>query len=275
MRESVRIFFACALGAFIGGLLGLELKSVSDWLWLPSALLGGAIGWVMYAPRALGAAIARAWREVINWRPDKRYWKVLVKNTANEIPQRLTGFAYYGLFAGLWAASYYGADTLWYAHPALRTTLYELCWTIASLSFMLIPTFFGIALLFEGEKGVAFAPFFKRPRFVRRFCLLCNPVVLPFAIIGGIIKLIVALWNDIYFWQDLKALGRFAKRAFVLAHSDLRLLCLVDATIGAIAGYFLGSALLGALVGGASGLLNYWVVSVKLLHLTPAHARNE
>ena len=43
--------------------------------------------------------------------------------------------------------------------------------------------------------------------------------------------------------------------------------CAVDAMIGAAVGFFAGSAIIGALVGGLFGVLNYEVVSKRLLHL--------
>ena len=54
---------------------------------------------------------------------------------------------------------------------------------------------------------------------------------------------------------------------FVLIHSDIRLLCGVDAAIGAGIGYFAGSVIVGMFAGGLFGVVNYEVVSKRLLKL--------
>jgi len=56
---------------------------------------------------------------------------------------------------------------------------------------------------------------------------------------------------------------------FIIIHSEIRLLCGVDAVIGAAAGYFTGSAIIGALAGGLIGVINYEIVSRRVLHLVP------
>lgn len=65
---------------------------------------------------------------------------------------------------------------------------------------------------------------------------------------------------------------KFSWQLFRLIHSDLRLLCGCDATIGAVIGYAIGNALLGAVAGGLIGWLNYEFVSVRWLKLIPAKA---
>ena len=68
-------------------------------------------------------------------------------------------------------------------------------------------------------------------------------------------------------------LARCAKEVFTLIHSELRILCGIDATIGAIVGYIIGNAIIGAFVGGLFGLLNYQIISVRILKIQPARAR--
>ncbi len=287
MRESVQIFIACALGAFIGGLIGLEFKDVSIWLCLPAALVGGVVGWVTYDVRALGAAIARAWHEVISWRPDYLYWRLLGKTL-------LTTVAMLGYSAALiliWYTGFLLADAGWYTFPTLRTPIYELYWTLfCPLVIITVGAIMVLSSLAVILNSFADA-FSVRPQTeadwhegydwitkpVRATVLLVNPLVLPFAAIYGCYKLCCYSYNGVRWGiPRLPILGRFAKRAFILAHSNLRLLCLVDGFIGALAGsWFLNHALLGAIAGGIWGLLNYWIVSVKILHLAPARVRNE
>ena len=70
-------------------------------------------------------------------------------------------------------------------------------------------------------------------------------------------------------WNSIKAIGRFVKYFFILIHSDELTLCAVDAAIGASLVYFwfAGSPLTGAVTGGLFGILNYEVVSKRLLKI--------
>ncbi len=43
--------------------------------------------------------------------------------------------------------------------------------------------------------------------------------------------------------------------------------------IGASIGYFSGNALIGALAGGVFGVLNYEILSKRILHLVPVRAK--
>ncbi|MBX4205497.1 MAG: hypothetical protein KW788_04960 [Candidatus Doudnabacteria bacterium] len=63
-------------------------------------------------------------------------------------------------------------------------------------------------------------------------------------------------------------LKRFSVFLFREIHSDVRLLCACDASIGAAIGYFTGNAVIGGIAGGIFGVLNYEVVSKRLLHIT-------
>lgn len=59
--------------------------------------------------------------------------------------------------------------------------------------------------------------------------------------------------------------ARFIWQVFIRIHSEMRLLCMADAALGAAVGYFAGSAIIGALAGGVFGLVNYAVVTKRVL----------
>ena len=71
----------------------------------------------------------------------------------------------------------------------------------------------------------------------------------------------------------LTLLPRFVRNVFILIHSELRLLCLLDGGLGAVAGTLivgtLAGTLVGALAGGVFGVLNFEIVSKRLLRLVP------
>ncbi|MEA2715263.1 MAG: hypothetical protein QOG91_291 [Candidatus Parcubacteria bacterium] len=64
-------------------------------------------------------------------------------------------------------------------------------------------------------------------------------------------------------------LGKIVRRIFILIHSEIRLLCMTDSMIGALAGYYWGNALVGGIIGAACGMLNYKLISVRWLKLAP------
>ena len=77
----------------------------------------------------------------------------------------------------------------------------------------------------------------------------------------------------IWIWHCRIATAKFVKTVFVLIHSDIRLLCGTDAAIGALIGYFTGNVIIGMLAGGIIGVVNYELISKRLLrlHLKPAN----
>lgn len=61
--------------------------------------------------------------------------------------------------------------------------------------------------------------------------------------------------------KPCRFLKRFCWELFLRIHSEIRLLCGIDAMIGTTIGYFAGSAIIGALVGGLFGVLNYAIIT--------------
>ena len=69
---------------------------------------------------------------------------------------------------------------------------------------------------------------------------------------------------------------RFFWKFFLMIHSEERLICGVDAMLGAAAGYFLGSVLIGVVIGGLFGVVNHEVVTKRWLRprgYLPARAK--
>ncbi|MFC1615143.1 hypothetical protein ACFL22_01155 [Patescibacteria group bacterium] len=89
------------------------------------------------------------------------------------------------------------------------------------------------------------------------------------------------LWKKIFLcvWNVLCFLSRFAKQFFILIHSDKRLLCAIDSAIGGAVSYavFFSSSMslsehfilvsFGGLIGAALGVLNWEIVSKRILHV--------
>jgi hypothetical protein len=92
------------------------------------------------------------------------------------------------------------------------------------------------------------------------------------------------LWKHLVIasWNLLCYLGRFAWHLVELIHSKERLLCGIDGAISGAIAYFLfatphmslvakgATVFFGGLIGAALGVLNYEVVSKRILHVAPA-----
>ena len=61
--------------------------------------------------------------------------------------------------------------------------------------------------------------------------------------------------------------GRFIKRVYILIHSEFRSLCAVDIALGGTVGYFAGSMIIGMIAGGICWIINYKIVTQKILRL--------
>lgn len=126
----------------------------------------------------------------------------------------------------------------------------------------------------------------KIPMMVAKY----NPVVVlgftvPFFLVKGACKFVVFLFHFLLwtvprflFWTGPRFLGRFLWHLFILVHCQERLICLIDASLGAlILGNILDinqfpARLIGAVAGGLFGVFNYEVISKRWLHLPQRRA---
>lgn len=236
---ALKIFFACALGAFIGALVALQLAPPLWWL---GALAGFAAGYLSYEPRKVYRALRIAWKEVFGWKPNVPLWK-------------LWGaiFASMASTASMWLAILFlaGASSVSNGNASARG-LFEFYGFAGFFVCVFFPTLIAI-MIGADALPTQYSNLQKR---AMEFFFEFHPVSVAYR---GIKKL---------FKAALK-IPRFLRKVFILIHSEIRLLCGVDAAIGAGIGYFAGNALIGALAGGILGILNYYLVSVKLLKLVP------
>lgn len=111
-----------------------------------------------------------------------------------------------------------------------------------------------------------------------------NPVSLPLILVTGalvfvgcilydVLRLLTRMPSDI--WPFLVFTARFARLVFVYIHSTERVVCFVDIALGVAVAYTLVSPTLPAMLTGGGlglvfGVLNYELISVRLLKLAPA-----
>ena len=242
-----RIFIACFCGALIGGLIGLQFGYQ-----LIGPIVGSLIGYLAYDLKGAWASGVRAWN--IAFVENREKWK-------NDISEIFSVACL--IFTGLCSIA--------------RSWIYA---TITA-SIVLPANIVAIALLWGGPDSFKTCDFQGCRASLAVLSLICLVATMSYCCSGkdGILKTfpnpIIGVWSCIRFeFGIVKSVVVnilvFIKVFFLLVHSNIRLLCACDAAFGAIIGYFCGNALVGALAGGVLGVINYEVVSVRLLKLTQA-----
>lgn len=264
-RETWSISFACALGAFIGTLVALEIAArftYGSWFWSAGALIGGLVAYCAVDFHHICTGIACSYRKTINWRPDYAWWK-----------------AYVICFGGFYTICISG------------TILTEIA--IVPNGSIIIP----LVVFAVVSAIMAWVPLVNCPmdEGERRSDSLQMATNLGWSGMRNYNPIAVMYWVFWATWwvirripptattmahatkREMKLLAtkikQFVVRAFICVHSERRKLCFVDATLGATAGFFLGSAIFGALIGAILGLINYEVVSVRWLKIVPTKAK--
>ncbi len=246
-----KIFTACFLGAFIGALVALQLQPQLWWIGL---VIGGFAGYLSYEFKAVLRAVPTAYSAARGWRPDGEFWKVKVRNI--------------GIFIGLTQTMLVGLFLAFVHTPSAAISITPESWNAIALMTVVMHVMMGLCgftmpardrrgeIIYMPDSYSEMNPFkvylWHLPRatfFAVRWMIVGLPQALAFCLrVAGFLK-------------------RFSVFLFREIHSDARLLCACDASIGAAIGYFTGNAVVGGIAGGIFGVLNYEVVSKRLLHI--------
>ena len=280
-KETWSVVMACALGALIGGLSALDIAARFAWgryLWVFGALLGGMVAWCVVDFKQLRAGIARSYRTsadtiaeryrgVKGWRLHKLYWKAVITSMVGieiiSISLFMLGFLGKIILDKQYLGPFFGFFL--FILTVLSVIAAIVVALIALFSFSILRGYGEGALLNSIEEDM----------FAIKFM---NPIILPFYLICAAVDLL-RYGPDVvrfsasaaHFLGDaVREFGRFLVRTFIYVHSERRTICFVDATIGAVTGYFMGEALLGAVIGAILGSVNYEIVSIRWLKLIPA-----
>lgn len=246
MNKSLKVFLACFLGAFIGTLVAFQINGVFWWLGL---LAGGLIGYLSYEFKDVILAVRRTWNLLFGL-------KLYPRNF-------VTAFLY--------TISLY----LWLALGGMLVTGLVDGPKVFRISDIVFISIIGAAMAFLTGLISIFNEFDTEQMEVLGLIWRFNPVfVLFYYLPKGIILFVLQLPKVfrkafVLLAQFLKLLFKFIKTIFILIHSEIRLLCAIDAAIGTAIGYFAGSAIIGGIFGGLFGVLNYEVLSKRILHLAP------
>jgi len=266
-HESQKVFLACAIGAGIGSFVALEVSAMFCWI---GFLLGGLAGYLSYEWKEVIRAIPKAYRGVAGYKFPQHYFAALKWNSVfifnvciwlltffgclfvgpyvYDVHQKgqtvdwytiLTGFPF--VLVGLWLLTSFVYDTNTFGLFMVREKEgksgknLELAEEAKNLSYWTFPP---LVIFWHLPRGIIFVAR-RFPEFAKWFVAGC--------------WLVACEWGS--FWK------KFLWNFFLLVHSEMRILCSVDAFIGTVIGYFVGSALMGALYGGIVGVFNFLVIT--------------
>jgi len=258
MSKTPRIFVACAVGAFIGSTIAIQMYQM---LWWVGAAIGAFVAYLGYNIEEVIAAIPVAYRRTINWRPDHEWWcayRRCIASVSNGVANTYIGVGIAVSSAMLWTG---GFALLKQVGPILGLMLF-----FTYLASVLLASFFSLGDTTEmlNKKTMPSANPLKfwfqiAPHGIFRG-LAWSVENFPKGIATSIIVVIaVAL-----------VAKNFIIEFFRLIHSELRLLCAVDAALGTAVGYFTGNPLIGAVAGGLLGVVNYEIITVRVMKLVGA-----
>lgn len=262
-RESWSIIIACFFGAFVGGITALEIAArfeYGSYFWGIGALLGGIVAYFIVDFAQVRTGVLRAYNNVVNWQPNLLYWKAVIVN----MTYMMSVTIYVVLFFSL-PYSMIGVIS------GERVEMVVMSILIVSAIMLIIVLILSLLIsldeLSRGEnEGREWRYRLKLLRSIRRnlgHIETLNPVT-------ATCFLAALLWRSLPKLHKIpRLLWNFVLTFVRYIHSERRTLCFIDAALGATVGYYFGSAVIGAVVGAILGVINYELVSVRWLKLSP------
>lgn len=264
-RETRSIGFACALGAFIGALVGIELSnyfSIGLYGLCIGAPIGGIVGYLTYDFKGAYEGIARAWSEAIAVLPVYKQRIKLMILTLWYAAKSIFGICFWSTVAFsspivmLPPEAFRSPPNIFIIFPVFFCGIFGVLFFVVGLFvyFTFIDGLHDKSKFAEDLDILSLSQIMKeakeRSRYINLFTI---PIIIARWLIS-IAKTIVCI---------------FIPRAFLYIHSEMRLLCFTDSLIGASIGYFYGNPIIGAIAGALLGVLNYEILSVRVLKLVP------
>ena len=242
-----KIFLASGFGAWIGTLVALSVNQIFWWVGM---IVGGVIGYLSYEFKEVLRAIKIA---IIRFRPDWKSWKLLIKH-----------FFWVWIFSLNFVLILLAFVVFSEERLEASVILDRMSTILALTTFMFV---FSISEIKIKRKDIAaitesieifrsFTPF--------HVYLIYIPKIFYFLCREGIPKIFYFFYR-----KGIPVSVTFIKEVIILIHSDIRLLCGFDAGFGTAVGYYIGNPIIGMLAGGLIGILNYELISKKVLHLIP------
>lgn len=252
MKTTLKIAIACFIGATMGTFISLELNKMLWWL---GAIAGGVIGYLIYDIEVVIKAIPRAYKATVNLKSNpilktRGFWIAFSEYFLVILPNTILGITLIAIIKNTESVSIGGAVLIAYG------TFLAFLGIMASI---LSPSKHGLFDRKDLEN-------IKEQEHRLHLIKAANPISLPFYI------LYLLFYKEIYKKRNriLKTIKNFFKHLFILIHSQARLICGVDSLFGTVIGYFcFHSPIMGGTAGVVLGVLNYYIVSIRILKLEP------
>lgn len=269
MNTEKRIALACFIGAVIGALLALQFN---HYFWWAGILLGGVTGYLSYEFKVVMLAVKSVsgivWREMTQQEyniPAIPFDKIkTVGKLVALMILVLASFCFVLVLALLVVASWAIVILFLNLFPEDPGVLSKTGFTLACLLPGLALVSYVCQVFHEERPDPSHVNSAMIKLAIKAFICLNGVAFLCFVIPRGLLWLIrrIPLAVNFLIWV--------VKRTLILIHSEIRLLCMTDAMLGAFVGYFCGNALVGGVVGAVLGVVNYKLVSVRWLKLARA-----
>jgi len=252
MSRSFRIGFACFLGGFLGSFVGLQVSPAFWWIGL---IVGFATGYLSYEWRAVLRAIPKAGAAA--------WGAIPAREKRGDIAKDFT----FGMLVCAYVCFLILVATD-------RRPVGQLL-PVFVPAWIMGGTFYGGICVLAGQGGwhpwwlwrylvPPILLFYYLPKWLwmghKKLWEALPDYLMGIIAIGGAILVLAIFVRD------------FLKFLFREIHSDIRLLCGTDAALGAAVGYFAGNPVIGGLAGAALGVLNYEIISVRVLKVAPRRA---
>ena len=260
MDRLSRLVVVLFCGGFIGGSLAIQFGYIA---WPLGALIGGFVTYIVYDFERVLAVILitydramieipATYRDIISWRPNSVYWKYWREAFVHD----------FNMFTNTCVALYFVAGGFYYffgEHSIANNHF-------ASRFFLLFVAFGCVFSLFTGwltandmarRAMVSGSAYEFRPGCPNVFKLYLW--VVP----RGVVK--SGWWLIRHVPSFVMFTKKYVPIFFRLIHSESRIQFAMDTAIGAAIGYFVGSATVGGLSAVAIGVLDYELITVRML----------
>lgn len=255
IKETKNTLVGVFFGGFTALLLGVAATREYDLglgMILPTVLCGSFLGWLFCDLPDTKRSVKTAWKQVVGWHPDTKYWRESLLAGAG-MGSLIFSFSFWLLVPALFVHK----DPLFFVGVVgISVTLA----IIFGIMFFLIAPLTGMRI--EAEEEWLF----------RSLLLRWNFVAAPFSLIWYFGKGTVRLLRRVPF--AVKTTGKFMWRVFVLAHSDNRRIAAIGTGFGTTAGFLyayftkddlLACAVLGGILCAIFFVIWRELVAVRLL----------
>lgn len=274
INKTLNIAIACFVGAFIGALLAIQFHHY----WLFGVLIGGVVGYMTYNFREIPTTAKSVWAML----PERQDMKQFIADC--ELKKKMKSVLkclFFGLtviillvtiLVGLLSVTlgYLNAVMVYeelstgspfFLNHTKDTSVLEII--IGNISAVGVTLIAMCSYFTDDEKD-------KTLLCIIILLIIGIPILTPF-----LLPVVAFVGSGFGIYWIGKVGIKVGWATFKIVHSDIRLLCMVDAMIGATAGYCLGNALIGGIIGAISGVINYELVSKRWLKLLPSQVKSD